>query len=363
MGPQWWGMGHTLYRTEPVFREAVDQSDTIFHHLAGWSIRDEMLKGEATSRMSEPAVSQPANLILQWGLYQLWSSWGIVPDMVIGHSVGEIAAACISGALSLHEAMRIIYHRSRLQQQSQGSGAMLAVGIEGEEAEAIIAPYGDRISLAAVNSPMSVTLSGEKEEIGHLEHYLQGMDLYCKRLHVDVAYHSHQMEPHREPFLEALSNLTLHPHRIPMVSTVKGAPVDGLELTSAYWWDNIRAPILFDAACTHLPDAHNLVLIQLGPHPVLSLAISENLAHHGRAGWPLPSLQRGQDEKETLLASLAHCYIHGRSIRWDHLYPEPYKPVQLPTYPWQRKRFWLAPTPHPSGGSFTQNRGHLGEWI
>lgn len=355
MGPQWWGMGHSLYHNEPVFREAVGQCDEIFRHLTDQSILDNMLAGEADSFMAEPEVSQPANLILQWALYRLWTSWGIEPDMVIGHSVGEIAAACITGAISLDDALRIIYHRSLLQQQSQGPGAMLAAGMSPEEAQEIIRPYENRLSLAAVNSPISVTFSGEKDAIKRLERQIQNMDLYCTRLHVDVAYHSPLMDPHHDPFLEAIGALTLQPHDIPMISTVTGELVDGLDLTPEHWWNNIRLPVRFDAACAHLPEAQNLLLIQLGPHPVLSLAISENLAHHGWSGWPLSSLQRGQDERETMLKTLAHCYIHGRSIIWKHLCPAPYTPVQLPTYPWQRKKFWLTPGAYRSGVQSTNN--------
>jgi len=363
MGPQWWGMGQTLFHSEPVFRTALEACDKIFQELSGKSILEDMLKGEAESQMTDPEVSQPANLFLQWALYKLWTSWGVEPDMVVGHSVGEVTAACISGAISLGEAIRIIYHRSRLQQDAQGTGAMLAVGLAPDETEKLIAPYENKISIAAINSPIAVTVSGEKDAINRLEDQLLDLDIYCKRLQVKVAYHSQMMDPYHDAFIEAIGDLKTKSPRIPMISTVTGRPVDGQELKPAYWWENIRSPVLFEAACAHLPDTPNQFLIQLGPHPVLSFALSENLAHYDRAGIALSSLQRGHDEREMMLKTLAQCYVHGQRISWEQVFNKPYTPVQLPSYPWQKERFWLTPSNRPAEVSSRRKKLFLNESV
>lgn len=340
MGPQWPGMGKTLYQIEPTYREAIDHCDALYREYAQVSIRDEMMKADSDSRMSDPEVSQPANLMLQWALTRLWASWGIKPEIVIGHSVGEIAAAAVAGAITLDEALRIIYHRSRLQQQCQGKGAMLAVGLSEDEATDLLKPHGERLSIAALNSPVSITISGDISAIEKLEKEIEARETFCKRLPVNVAYHSRQMDVHREEFLHAVDDLNPGTTSIPMISTVTGEVIDGTTLSADYWWANIREPIRFEAACSNLPDNKNLLLIQIGPHPVLNPSIYENLAHAGRSGLSLASLKRNTPDLETLLHSLAHCYVQGHHLSWRKLFRHSFETEKLPSYPWQREKFW-----------------------
>ena len=173
MGPQWYGMGQALYDAAPPFREALDEFDRLFAAISGRCLLEKMQSGTIGERMCDVEIAQPANMALQWALTALWKSLGIEPQIVVGHSVGEIAGACVAGALSLEEGVRIIYQRSRLQKEMQGKGEMLALGVSSDEAEAIVEPFGGRLSIAAVNSPVSVTIAGEGAEIDRLQATLE----------------------------------------------------------------------------------------------------------------------------------------------------------------------------------------------
>ena len=341
MGPQHPEMGKTLYRTEPVYRNTVEQVDALFFHYTGWSVVEESLRPAEHSRMDETTISQPANFMLQMGLAALLAGWGLRPDLVIGHSVGEIAAACIAGIITLETAVRICYHRSRLQADTAGRGGMLAVGLRAEEAQDAIRDYQDRIAVAAINSPISVTLSGDTAVISLMAQRFERMGVFCRRLLVDVAYHSAQMDELREPFLQAIGDTPNRMAESPMISTVTGAPVGPGQLTPEYWWANIREPVLFHAACGHLPDHPGTALLQIGPHPVLALALLENLPHFGKSGISLPTLQRDRPERESLYNLLSQLYARGRSIDWEGVYPGRRNRVALPPYTWQKESHWF----------------------
>ena len=341
MGPQWFGMGKALYGTDPVFRDAMDAFDLLYEATAGSSIKDAMWSGSDGERITDVEIAQPANMALQWALTALWKSLGIEPQIVVGHSVGEIAGACAVGALSLEEGVRIIYQRSRLQKEMQGRGEMLAVGVSSIEAEELVQPYDDGLSIAAVNSPVSVTISGEAGEIERLQETIEDRRLFCQKLHTEIAYHSGQMDGIRVDFLASLNGLSPSKTHIPLLSTVTGAETDGTELDADHWWRNIRSPVLFDQTFDQIPGDGEALYIQIGPHPVLSAAIYENLAHRGRAGHALASLRRDRGAWEILLESVAKCYVHGHDILWERLVEPPRTRVPLPPYPWQKERYWL----------------------
>ncbi|MYI98902.1 MAG: acyltransferase domain-containing protein, partial [Gemmatimonadetes bacterium] len=350
MGPQWFGMGKALYRTDPVFRDAMDAFDLLYEARAGRSIKDAMWSGPDGERIIDVEIAQPANMALQWALTALWKSLGIEPQIVVGHSVGEIAGACVVGALSLEEGVRIIYQRSRLQKEMQGRGEMLAVGVSSIEAEELIESYGDGLSIAAVNSPMSATISGESEDIDRLQATLEDRRLFCQKLHTGIAYHSGQMDGIRDDFLASLNGLSPSKTRVPLLSTVTGAQADGTEFDADHWWRNIRSPVLFDRIFEQIQGDGEALYIQIGPHPVLSSAIYENLAHHHRTGDALATLRRDRGAWDVLLESVAKCYVHGHDINWERLVDPPRTSVQLPPYPWQKERYWLdGMTTHPSG--------------
>ena len=352
MGPQWYGMGRDLYHEEPVFRAALDEFDRLFAEISGRSVREGMWSGVTGERVADVEIAQPANMALQWALAAWWRSLGVEPRFIIGHSVGEIAGACVAGALSLEAGVRIICARSRLQKALQGRGEMLAVSLSLEEAKAAIAPFGDRLSVAAVNSPVSVTISGETADIDSLQAAMDDRQLFNQQLHTEVAYHSGQMDGIHGEFLASLDGLSPAETRITLLSTVTGAPVAGTELTADHWWRNIRSPVLFDRTFEQIPDGAAPLFLQIGPHPVLSTAIYENLAHLNRTGHTLASLRRDRGAWDVLLEAVAKCYVHGHDIRWDHLMDRPRISVPLPTYPWQKERYWLDGMIHQSGGQY-----------
>ena len=341
MGPQWYGMGQALYRADPVFREGLDAFDRLFAAISGRSIKNEMWNGATGARIADVEIAMPANMALQWALACWWRSLGMCPEFIIGHSVGEIVGACAAGALTLEEGVRIIYQRSRLQKKLQGGGEMLAVGLSPEEAKETIGPYGDSLSVAARNSPVSVTISGEAADIDRLQAQIDERRLFCRKLHTEIAYHSGQMDGIRGDFMASLNGLSPAKGEVHVLSTVTGEMTDGRHLTAEHWWRNIRSPVLFDRTFDQIPNGAAPLFLQIGPHPVLSTAIYENLAHLARTGHALASLQRDRGTWDVLLQSVAKCYVHGHDIRWDRLADRPRTPVSLPPYPWQKARYWL----------------------
>ena len=350
MGPQWFGMGQALYRVDGVFREALDAFDQRFTAVSGRSIRDAMWNGSEGERITDVDIAQPANMALQWALAAWWQSLGVCPEYIIGHSVGEIAGACVAGAITLEEGVRIIYQRSRLQKAFQGRGEMLAAGLSREKAQETIEPYGDGLSVAAVNSPVSVTISGETSDIDRLQMEIGERRLFCRKLHTEIAYHSGQMEGIRGEFTTALSGLSPSKARVPLLSTVTGVRANGTDLDADHWWRNIRSPVLFDQTFEQILDGVAPLFIQIGPHPVLSSSIYENLAHLNRTGHAVASLRRDRGARDVLLEAVAKCYVHGHEIRWDRLVDPPRTRVPLPSYPWQRERYWLDGTTNQQGG-------------
>ncbi|MGW6982529.1 SDR family NAD(P)-dependent oxidoreductase [Streptomyces sp. NPDC054932] len=339
-GAQWWAMGRQLLAHEPVFRQKVEECDRLFRRWGSWSVLEELAADEQNSRLQETAIAQPAIFAIQVGLAALWSSWGIEPDAVVGHSVGEVAAAHVSGALDLEEAARVIFHRGRCMSSAPTTGRMLAAGLTAEEALSLIAPYGERVSLAAINSPSSVTLSGEEEPLREIEASLGERGVFCRFLSVQYAFHSAQMQPVESELSASLGDVAFTAPRIPMYSTVTAAPVDGEPLDAAYWWRNVRQTVHFaDAVDGLLRDGFNAFL-ELGPHPVLSSSVSEAAARRSLQPAVLSSLKRGENENTTMRRALGGLYTRGYAVDWRALFPAGGRCVRLPVYPWKHRRYW-----------------------
>lgn len=339
MGPQWWGMGRELLATEPVFRARVEQCDAIFFRIAGWSLLDALLAPQETSRIAETQVAQPANLVLQVALTALWESWGIRPDAVVGHSIGEVAAAHVSGALTLEDALLVSYHRSRLQQTRAGLGSMLAVGLPESSVAELIRPYEGQVDIAAVNSLTALTLSGDVTALRQIAATLAERDVFHRFLRVEVAYHSAQMDPLRDPLLEALAGVHPRETTLPFYSTVTGARMSGAALTADYWWQNVRKPVRFADAIDALVSGKHNVFLEVGPHPVLQNAIQEGVRAVHRSAEVIASLHRERPERATMLNALGALYTLGFSPRWEAVAPDA-RQLKLPAYPWQREYYW-----------------------
>jgi acyl transferase domain-containing protein/NAD(P)-dependent dehydrogenase (short-subunit alcohol dehydrogenase family)/acyl carrier protein len=339
MGPQWWGMGRELLAGDPVFREFAEDCDRIFKDLAGWSILAEMTRDEADSRILETQIAQPANFVVQAGLAHLWRSRGVEPAAILGHSVGEVTAAYVAGVLSLEDAIRVAYHRSRVQKQAAGLGTMLAVGLGEADATALLRSRGG-VSIAAVNSPSSLTLSGDAAELQAIALDLTASGVFNRFLQVEVAYHSAYMDPLRAELMASLAGLAPAVAAIRLYSTVTGRQTVPGEYDAGYWFRNVREPVYFAKAMdAAVADGHR-VFLEIGPHPVISASIKQCLDHRGVQGHVLASLRRGQPEQDTMAEALASLHAFGSPVDWRRFYPQAGAFVRLPAYPWQRESHW-----------------------
>ncbi|MGF1552989.1 MAG: SDR family NAD(P)-dependent oxidoreductase [Paracoccaceae bacterium] len=340
MGPQWWGMGRRLLADHPVARAFAEEADALFRAEAGWSVLAEMGRDEATSRMARTAVAQPANFVLQGALHALVTSWGVEPAAIVGHSVGEVAAAHAAGVLSLEDAVRVSFHRSRIQQKAAGQGAMLAAGMAETEILPLVYRHHGDVAIAAVNGPSSVTLAGETEALREIAGELDLAGAFNRWLTVEVAYHSGFMEPLKPELREALAGLAPGAATLPLYSTVRGALAQPGDYDAEYWCDNIREPVYFAPAVDALIDAGHRAFVEVGPHPVLSSALRQCLEARGVEGLSVATLRRGRDEAVSLLEAAGRLYAHGARIDWRRVLPGDDTAASLPTYPFQRERLW-----------------------
>ncbi|MCA9008272.1 MAG: thioester reductase domain-containing protein [Planctomycetaceae bacterium] len=340
-GSQWWGMGQQLLQREPVFRQTVEKIDALFQQFSGWSIVHEMQKSETESRIDQTAIAQPAICALQIALVELWKSWGVVPTRVVGHSVGEVAAAYCAGALTLEDTVKVIYHRSRLQDTTAGHGRMLAAGITPREARQLIGEHGDRVHITAINSPELVTLGGDTEPLERIAVQLEHDNRFMRWLKVNYAFHTHQMEPIREPLLASLASIRPQAATIPFVSTVTGNVCPGEKLDAMYWWHNVRRPVLFAPAITQSIQAGATTFIEVGAHPSMQSSLTACLAAQNVTGHVFHSLSRKTDESLHLLSNLAQLHLCSVKIDWAAVNQTTGQFVKLPSYPWQYEAYWL----------------------
>lgn len=334
-GAQWWAMGRQLLEDEPLVRRTVERVDRVVGELGGWSVLEELQRPQATSRMHLTEISQPALFALQMGLVELLRQWGVEPQAVIGHSVGEAAAACTAGVLSLEEGARLVFHRGRLMGQTR-PGKMLAVGLS-EEA---VAPYLEGLSLAAVNGPDLVTVAGEAGPVQDLARTLEEKGIFCRLLPLDYAFHSPLMDPIEAELRHCLADVRPRPAALPLVSTVTGDWSQGEDWDADYHWRNVRQPVRFAAGLDRLLEAGFRVFLEVGPHPALCRSMADAMERRGLAGAALATLRRGGDDHRSLRAALAGLHVRGVPVRWSRLYPAG-RLVELPLYPWQRERCWV----------------------
>jgi acyl transferase domain-containing protein/acyl carrier protein len=356
-GSQWVGMGLELYDSEPVFRHSLDSFDSALLQVAGWSVLQQLRAPSSHSRLlSDVDVIQPCLLAIQLALASLWRSWGVVPEVVIGQSMGEVSAACFSGALSLQDAARVISARSSLARRTSGQGAMATVELSAEQ---LLPHLEASVGVAAINGPSSTLVSGEASAIQRLVQKLSASGVFCRAVKVDYASHSPQMEPLRQPLLEALRGVSGQPARIAFRSTVSNSWLHGQELGPDYWYQNLREPVrLFPAVQSLLTEDSIDVLLEVSPHPVLAPSLEQAVSHCHSSASVLTSLRREQPERLTLLSSLGSLFSLGLDVSFDALVPAPPRPVALPSYPWQRSRHWLDASAHAAPGRPRDARAH-----
>jgi acyl transferase domain-containing protein/acyl carrier protein len=343
-GSQWFGMGRALLHDEPVFREMIERCELALRPHTDWSLIAELAATDsAESRLNDVDVIQPALFAVQVALAALWRSWGIEPDAVVGHSMGEVAAAYVAGALSLEDAALVICTRSKLVKRTVGQGAMASVELAIEDARHVIAGYEDRVSIAVSTSPTSTVLSGDPAALAEILEQLKGRDIFCRMVKVDFASHSPQMDPLRGELLDALEEVQPRLASIPIYSTVMNSVADGSEFDAHYWARNLREPVLFSASIQRLLEDGYDTFLELSAHPILLSGIQQGMHHSAAEGTVLASIRRDEDEHTAMLRSLGLLYSSGYSIDWNRIYPERGECVRLPGYPWQRQRCWLEP--------------------
>ncbi|MGH3723423.1 MAG: SDR family NAD(P)-dependent oxidoreductase [Mycobacterium sp.] len=344
MGPQWWGMARSLLERPGAFREAAAEIDAVFQEVSGWSVIAELLRSEKDSRVSHTEIAQPANFLVQAALAKHLQQFGIRPVAVVGHSVGEVAAAYVSGALSLRDAATVSFQRSRLQAKTAGSGGMLAVGLDADDAQRRAARFGGMVCVAAINSNSSTTLSGDSKALQSLHDELAGDGIFVRMLRVEVPYHSHLMDPILDELATALSGLVPRPSDVPLYSTVTGEKVDGEVFADpAYWLKNVRESVLFAKAIDTLIADRYRVFLELGPHPVLSGNIRESFVRHSVSGAAVQTLHRDQDDEQSVLQTITDLYAVGAIDAPGEacLYENgPIPHMDLPKYPWSQDELW-----------------------
>lgn len=348
-GCQWATMGHDLLDTAPAFSDAIDRVDALFQRHGNFSLRAELagLNQQAgeEERFVSTEIAQPALFALQVALTEWLKEQGITPAAVFGHSVGEVAAAWASGALSLEDAVKVIYYRSDFQGKTRGQGEMTAVAMSADDIAPWLAkPEFDRVSLAGINSPKGITLAGDKDQLSKLEGALSAEEVFAKRLPLDYAFHSPAMDSIQEGVVEALADIQPQPTRIPYVSTVTGAVAAGDTLDAHYWWLNIREPVRFDDAATHLIQQGYNVFVEVGAHPILRRYLNESLRQQAQSGLVLGTLERHKPGLDGLQRTLSQLLLSGLTLPSGHYFPVEGQRVLLPRYPWQRTQLWVQGT-------------------
>jgi thioesterase domain-containing protein/malonyl CoA-acyl carrier protein transacylase len=326
LGAEWRGAGRQLLAQEPIFCAALEQCDALFQSHTGWSLLAALRADKALARMHESEVAHATNFALQVALAALWRHWGIEPDVIVGHSAGEPAAAYVAGVLSLEDAVRVVYHQSRLLQRITGQGKMAAIGLPVQEVEPLLAKYAGLLSLAAINSPASVTVGGDADALAILMRTLEQRSVYCRLLRVEVPYHSPTIEPLREELIRSLQGLNvgrpLGAAATPIYSSVTGQCCGLMDFGADYWWRNIRQPVYFAAAMQRIIQDGNRLFLELSPQPALAQLILQCLHAQQQAGEVLASLGHQQDEAAHMRQSLARLFIRGFSVAWSNAQPD-----------------------------------------
>ena len=354
-GSQWVGMGKALLAEDVVFRNAVREVDVIFQRFADYSLEADLAghgdESVAKNRYERTEIAQPALFALQVGITQMLRHRGIMPTAVAGHSVGEVAAAWASGALSLDAAVEVIYHRSQLQGRTKGLGAMSAVLTDAKNTTALIEELNlaGTMVVAGMNSNRGVTVAGPPEVLTVFEGVLAKRAIPFKRLDIDYAFHSPAMDGIELEVLQALAKLRPSETIIPFYSTVTGELLDGRELRAAYWWHNIRLPVLFAQAVKGLQAKGNNVFIEIGPHAVLRGYLNDAVKENAHPGRVISTLARTDGTPQRVWSAANQAIIAGCPVNWASLLPWRGRFVNLPNYPWQKETHWHPVTSQASG--------------
>ncbi|WP_331001412.1 SDR family NAD(P)-dependent oxidoreductase [Nostoc sp. WHI] len=333
-GSQYSGMGQTLYNKEPVFKNTLDICDKILQPILGKSLLDLIFQLQNSDLLEQTQITQPALFSLEYALAKLWQSWGIQPSALLGHSIGEYVAACLAGVFSLEDALQLVTQRGHLMGELPQNGAMAAIYADYET----VKTYSSQVNIAAANGSITV-ISGFNEIIDQQEKLFIEQGYKTKRLAVSHAFHSALMEPIIDEFAEVLNRISFHEPSLTIISNVTGKPIGKEIATADYWLHHLRSTVHFGKGFQFLIDSGYRCFLELGPKPVL-LSMARLSSQLQETLW-LPSIVPGQDEQAQMYRSLARLFVNGYSIEWAEVFRQG-KRISLPTYPFQRERYWLA---------------------
>jgi acyl transferase domain-containing protein/NADPH:quinone reductase-like Zn-dependent oxidoreductase/SAM-dependent methyltransferase len=344
-GAQYVNMGRQLYETQPTFRAALDRCAEILAPHLECPLLSVLYPepGEESALLDDTAYTQPALFALEYALAELWRSWGVEPSAVMGHSVGEYVAACIAGVFSLEDGLRLIAARGRLMSSLPEGGAMAAVFAGEARVTEAIAAYADSVSIAAVNGPDNIVISGDGAAVQTILDTLKSEGVKSKRLVVSHAFHSPLMDSILDPFEQEAASVQYAPPRIRLLSNVTGQAAGAEVTTPAYWRGHVRQPVQFARTIESLHRQGYEIFLEIGPGPTLLGMGQRCLADVENSGLWLPSLRPGRDDWEQMLGSLGELYVGGVGVDWsgfDRDYPR--RKLALPTYPFQRSSYWVA---------------------
>jgi len=354
-GSQWVGMGRRLLEEDAAFRAELRAVDAAFAAHADLSI-EALLGAAAADDLAATERAQPMLFALQVAIARRLEALGLAPDVVVGHSVGEVAAAHVAGLLSLEDAVAVIFHRSHAQGLTRGQGRMMALAVESGELDALLAAQGGEVEIAGINAPGEYTLAGPEPALAAIAARCAGRGRFAKLLELDYAFHSRAMAPVEAMIEQRLAHVRPRTPRCEMVSTVTGAPLDPATLARSYWWRNIREPVAFADAFGAVVRAGPVVAVEIGPKPVLAAYMRKvTLAEGGRLA-VVPSLAPGADGPERLRAMVADAFVAGARVDWSPRFAVAGRVATLPPRALEREPYWFAPSgrgtdlPHPAGG-------------
>ncbi|GAA4473749.1 hypothetical protein GCM10023170_095380 [Phytohabitans houttuyneae] len=360
-GSQWAGMAAELLDTSPAFGKRMAECEQALAPYLDWSVTEVLRRGELLDRDD---MTQPALWAVMVSLAEVWRSYGVTPAAVVGHSQGEIAAACVAGVLSLADGAKVVALRSRALSALEPGGAMTSVALSAHEVEELLDRYPG-LHLAAVNGPSSAVLAGPADQVTAAEDECAADGRHVRRVNVNYASHSPYIDALREPLLAGLGELTPAAAQVAFYSTVTAGRLGTEALDTDYWYRNLRQPVRFAAAVEALLGDGYRVFIEASPHPVLAVPVQEA----AERAVVVPTLRRGQGDLAQVLRSVAAAYTAGVPVRWESCFPAPGRRIPLPTYPFQRQRYWvpvrdarggdpaglgLVPAGHPLLGAATE---------
>ncbi|HEY0935128.1 MAG TPA: acyltransferase domain-containing protein, partial [Trebonia sp.] len=347
-GSQWPGMGDDLM-AEPAAAAIIDRCDAVVRELAGWSVRDALTAPRDVARLDRTEVAQPAIFTVQAALTELWRRRGIEPDAVVGHSVGEIAAAYAAGVYDLETACALAVHRGTAMGSTRGAGAMAAVGLSQEQVRDLINGVAGEVSIAAVNSPVSTVLSGDRDVLAALEQKVRARGAFWAIVQEEYAFHSPKMAAVREALTDALDGLEPRQPSRPIYSTVTGERADALSMDAQYWVRNMTEPVLFSQALRAAAGTEHHVVLEIGPKTTLAVPAAQSLDGVGAGVTAIGSMRARYAARETMLDAAGALYVLGYDLNQQALHPGSGHRAQLPGYPWQRERYWIPGRPTLTG--------------